>query len=141
MVVGSRTRKSLNRRKLTQGSAMTKVTVEPTGEVIETYDGETIMGAFYRAGYAMRIGCKRGGCGFCKIDVHDGEFEYERPVSDTVVTPEEAEQGVCLPCRAVPTEDMVVEFRENSLRLVNPLMRSMLSNKQVPTKKRVNTEA
>ncbi len=113
---------------------MTEVTVHPTGEVVEVRDGETIMGAFYRTGYAMRIGCKRGGCGFCKIDVHDGSFEYERPVSDEVVTPEEASHGVCLPCRAVPTSDMVVEFRENSLRLVNPLMRYMLSNKEVPAK-------
>ncbi|MEA5154060.1 2Fe-2S iron-sulfur cluster-binding protein [Raineyella sp.] len=113
---------------------MTKVTVHPTGEVVEVRDGETIMGAFYRTGYAMRIGCKRGGCGFCKIDVHDGSFTYERPVSDEVVTPEEAAHGVCLPCRAVPTQDMVVEFRENSLRLVNPLMRYMLSAKEVPTK-------
>lgn len=106
---------------------MAKVTVEPSGEVIETFEGETIMGAFYRAGYAMRIGCKRGGCGFCKIDVHEGDFSYERPVSDKVVTPEEADAGVCLPCRAVPEGDMTVEFRENSLRLVNPLMRSLLA--------------
>ncbi|WOQ15657.1 2Fe-2S iron-sulfur cluster-binding protein [Raineyella sp. W15-4] len=111
---------------------MTKVTVHPTGEVVEVRDGETIMGAFYRTGYAMRIGCKRGGCGFCKIDVHDGAFSYERPVSAEVVTPEEAARGVCLPCRAVPSQDMVIEFRENSLRLVNPLMRHMLSTQAVP---------
>ena len=114
---------------------MSNVTVHPTGEVVEVREGETIMAAFYRTGYAMRIGCKRGGCGFCKIDVHDGAFAYERPVSDEVVTPEEASHGVCLPCRAVPTTDMVVEFRENSLRLVNPLMRYMLSNKDVPATK------
>jgi ferredoxin len=42
-------------------------------------DGETILEGLYRNGYAFRIGCRRGGCAICKVDLLAGEVQYNRP--------------------------------------------------------------
>ena len=65
---------------------MPNVTVHPTGEVIYVEPGETILGGLYKAGYAYTIGCRRGGCAICKVDVLEGTVSYNRTVADDVLT-------------------------------------------------------
>ena len=101
---------------------MTTIIVQPSGTEIEIDPDDTVLAGLQRAGYAYTVGCKRGGCGICKIDVLDGSFSYNRIVADTVVTPEERVDGTCLSCRAVPDEDLTIQMRDASLRLVNPLL-------------------
>src|SRR5690606_40409356 len=84
---------------------------------------ETVLGGLYKAGYADTIGCRRGGCGICKVDCRDGEFTYNRPIADTVITDEERADGTCLSCRAVPDGDVTIEMRDGNVRLVNPFLR------------------
>jgi CDP-4-dehydro-6-deoxyglucose reductase len=85
--------------------------------------GETILAGLRRAGYVADIGCRRGGCGICKIRVVEGAVSYRETVAETVLTPEERADGVCLMCRAVPETDTAIivgpEFR---LRSVSPLL-------------------
>jgi hypothetical protein len=59
------------------------------------------------------VGCKRGGCGICKVALMLGEVRYERPVADTVLTDDERVEGICLSCRAVPLTNVVIEQQEN----------------------------
>lgn len=104
---------------------MPTVRIDPTGEEIFLAPGEEILAGLYKAGYAYTIGCRRGGCAICKVDAIDGEFTYNRPVADTVITEEERRDGTCLSCRAVPTTDMTIRLRGETVRLVNPLLASI----------------
>ena len=105
--------------------ALATITVEPSGEVIYLGSGETVLGGLYKAGYSYTVGCRRGGCGICKVDLVSGAVEYPTTVADTVLTPDERLEGTCLSCRAVPTGDVTIALRGEELRLINPLLRSI----------------
>lgn len=101
---------------------MPTITIHPTGEVIHLQPEETVLSGLYKAGYAYTVGCKRGGCGVCKVDCHTGEFSYNRPIADTVISADERHDGTCLSCRAVPETDITIELRGESVQLVNPFL-------------------
>lgn len=101
------------------------LTLHPTGQVVHLDPGETVLGGLHKAGYAYTVGCRRGGCGICKVDARAGEFTYDHPVADSVISPDEAVDGTCLSCRAVPTSDLTIELRGESVRLVNPFLRQL----------------
>lgn len=104
---------------------MATVTVRPTGEAIHLDPDETVLGGLYKAGFAYTVGCRRGGCGICKVDLLEGTVTYNRPVAATVLTDEERAGGTCLTCRAVPEGDVTIALRGEELRLINPLLRSI----------------
>ena len=108
---------------------MPKLIVEPDGVSVELVEDETILEGLYRNGYAYRIGCRRGGCAICKVDLLSGEVEYNRPVADKVLTDDERADGTCLSCRAVATSDVTITLREDCLRRVNPLMARFASTR------------
>lgn len=101
---------------------MRTIIVQPSGTEIHVDPGDTLLVGLQKAGYAYTVGCRRGGCGICKIDVLVGDFSYCRPVADTVITTQERSDGTCLSCRAVPEDDLTIQLRDASLRLVNPLL-------------------
>jgi CDP-4-dehydro-6-deoxyglucose reductase len=104
---------------------MPVVTVYPSGEVIYLDPGETVLSGLYKAGYAYAVGCRRGGCAVCKVDCLRGQFDYNHPVAETVLTVDERAGGTCLTCRAVPEGDITVEMRNEDLRLINPFLRQL----------------
>jgi CDP-4-dehydro-6-deoxyglucose reductase len=100
---------------------MSDVTVLPDGIRIPAADGETVLAALGRAGLRYRIGCRRGGCGICKLHLVAGEVRYERPIADSVLSDDEKVAGICLSCRAVPITNVLVELQEGDrLRRVLP---------------------
>jgi len=101
---------------------MPTLTVQPDGVSVDLAPDETIYEGLRRHGYAYRIGCRRGGCAICKVDLVAGEVEYNRPVADEVLTDDERAAGTCLSCRAVALTDVTISLRDDSLRQVNPLM-------------------
>ncbi|MEM7357973.1 MAG: 2Fe-2S iron-sulfur cluster-binding protein [Pseudomonadota bacterium] len=56
-----------------------------------------------RNGIELDCGCRAGSCGSCAIAVRDGAVEYIEEIS---VEPEE---GSCLACLAVPTQNLVID--------------------------------
>lgn len=104
---------------------MPTVTIHPTGEVIHLEPGETVLSGLYKAGYAYTVGCRRGGCAICKVDCRSGEFSYNHPVADTVITESELDDGTCLSCRAVPETDVSIELRGENVRLVNRFLHTI----------------
>jgi len=98
------------------------VIVQPGGYVVDLLPGENVLAGLYRSGYAYRTGCKRGGCGICKVDLVSGEVDYERPVADTVLPEQERTAGTCLSCRAVPRGDVEIALRDEELRVANPFL-------------------
>lgn len=101
---------------------MPTVTIHPTGEVIHLETGETVLTGLYKAGFAYTVGCRRGGCGICKVDCRSGEFRYDHPVADSVLTEAERADDTCLSCRAVPATDLTIELRGENVRLVSTFL-------------------
>ena len=100
---------------------MVHVTVRPDGVRIPAADGETVLAALGRAGLRYRIGCRRGGCGICKLQLLAGEVRYEKPVAGEVLSDDEKVAGICLSCRAVPITNVLIELQEgDKLRRVLP---------------------
>lgn len=99
---------------------MPTLRVQPDVEV-EVRPGETVLACLYRHGYAYRIGCRRGGCGVCKVDLVAGEVSYEATVADEVLPEAERTAGTCLTCRAVPIDDVTIALREETIRR-NPML-------------------
>jgi ferredoxin len=117
-----------------------RVTILPDGIEVVAGDDETLLRALARAGLRYRVGCKRGGCGICKVQLRLGEVRYERPVADSVLTDDERVEGICLSCRAVPITNVVIELQEGDrLRRVLGFAFPSSTPPQPPT--RVGTES
>lgn len=56
---------------------------------------------------AIAVGCRGGGCGFCRVHVRAGAYHTGR-MSRAHVTAEEERQGYALACRLFPLEDLVL---------------------------------
>lgn len=91
---------------------MADLRVQGYDVVVALRPGETALAALNRAGYSARVGCRRGGCGICKVTVTDGSTSYQTEVASTVVTEEERQAGTVLLCRAVPDEDAIIALPE-----------------------------
>ncbi|HVY99074.1 MAG TPA: 2Fe-2S iron-sulfur cluster-binding protein [Dongiaceae bacterium] len=57
---------------------------------------------------AVRVGCRQGGCGACRVRVVSGQYRTTKMSVDHV-TPEERAQGFVLSCRLFPESDLVIE--------------------------------
>lgn len=101
---------------------MPQIRVQGLDVTVDCATDEPILAALHRAGQAVSVGCRRGGCGVCKIDLADGAVEYTRRVADTILTPEERALGACLPCRAVPVTDVTVRLREDASARTSSLL-------------------
>ncbi len=56
---------------------------------------------------AIAIGCRGGGCGFCRVQVRSGAYRTQR-MSRAHVTEEEERQGYVLACRLFPLSDLTL---------------------------------
>lgn len=76
------------------------ITVEP---------GETILDAGLAAGLPMKYSCAMGGCGACKVKLHDGSVVSEEP---NCLTAAERDKGYVLACVSRPTCASSVEVED-----------------------------
>ncbi len=104
---------------------MPLVTVEPSGEVVFVPPGQTVLGGLFAAGFAYTVGCRRGGCGICMVDLVHGCVGYSHVVAAEVLSESDKAAGACLSCRAVPTDDVTIRLREGALRLVQPWLHKL----------------
>jgi CDP-4-dehydro-6-deoxyglucose reductase, E3 len=88
-----------------------QVTVRPANHVFTVEDGETVLEAALRQGFAFPYGCRNGACGSCKGRVLAGEVSHgpERPPG---LSAENEAAGYALFCQAVPLDDLEIEVRE-----------------------------
>lgn len=100
---------------------MATIVLLPDDVVLEGRSGEAVLDTLRRTGWTHRFGCRRGGCGVCKVDLVEGSTHDAALVSDAVLSPEERADGVRLSCRAVPDTDVVIRLRtDDSLRCTSP---------------------
>ncbi|TAM74544.1 2Fe-2S iron-sulfur cluster binding domain-containing protein [bacterium] len=89
---------------------MARVVLHPSGKSVECPDGETVLTALEKAGYALSNNCRAGACGECKVKVLNGQFD-QGVVLDMALTPEERRQGYGLMCMAKPiSEEMMIDW-------------------------------
>jgi ferredoxin len=97
------------------------VTVEPSAVTVALRPGEALLDGLRRHGYSHRHGCRRGGCGQCKIDVLAGEIDYDAVVSDDVLPAAERAAGTALSCRAIARSGPItIALRDETLRCFFP---------------------
>ena len=87
------------------------ITLLPMSEALPCAPGETVLGAFLRAGARVYYGCTGGGCGVCKMRLISGHLDYGR-YSVAVLSEEEKQQGFFLSCQAKPLSDLTVQLTE-----------------------------
>ena len=84
------------------------VTIEPTGEVIEVEEGQTILQAALRQGVWLPFACGHGTCATCKVQVVEGEVDIGAASPFALMDIERDERKV-LACCAIPLSDLVIE--------------------------------
>lgn len=66
-------------------------------------EGETLLGAAIRSGrQIIRVGCRAGGCGMCKVQVLGGQYATGK-MSRAHVSEAEEREGYVLACRTIPS--------------------------------------
>jgi len=84
------------------------VEVEPTGDVIEVQDDQTILDAALRQGVYLPHACNHGLCGTCKVELLEGEVDHG-DASPFALMDMERDEGKCLACTSKPKEDCAIE--------------------------------
>lgn len=79
--------------------------VEGLAEAIPVRRGATIWEALHAAGWLMRMGCRRGGCGVCQVRCLQGRVRMERWAPSALPVQRQA-AGWVLACRAQPVTDV-----------------------------------
>ena len=85
-----------------------EVTVEPTGDVVEVEEGQTILDASLRQGVWLPFACGHGTCGTCKVQVLEGDVDVG-DASPFALMDMERDEGKVLVCCATPESDLVIE--------------------------------
>lgn len=85
-----------------------EVRVEPTGDVIEVEEGQTILDAALRQGVWLPFACGHGTCATCKVQVLEGDADLGN-ASPFALMDMERDEGKILVCCATPESDLVIE--------------------------------
>jgi CDP-4-dehydro-6-deoxyglucose reductase len=89
---------------------MKTVTLSPSGQSVPIAEGETVLQALEKGGFALPNNCRAGTCGECKVRVIEGEVD-QGFVMDMSLPQEDRKQGYRLICVATPiSDDIVVEW-------------------------------
>ena len=83
---------------------MARIIMQPSGKSVECADGDTVLMALEKAGYALPNNCRAGACGECKVKVTSGQFD-QGMVLDMALSRAERRQGYGLMCMAKPISD------------------------------------
>ena len=90
-------------------TAGTTITVLPGGLTFPCSTSANLLDGVERSGTkCLPIGCRRGGCGVCRIHVLDGTFTT-KVMSKAHCTEADIASGVVLACRVFPLTDLLVE--------------------------------
>ena len=89
---------------------MSRIILKPSGKAVDCAQGDTVLMALEKAGYALSNNCRAGACGECKVKVVGGHFD-QGMVLDMALSAEERKEGYGLMCMAKPiSEELVIEW-------------------------------
>lgn len=79
------------------------------GAVFKCRADMSVLQAMERSGTkSIQVGCRGGGCGFCRVRVWAGEYRTG-PMSRAQVSESEERQGFALACQLYPLSDLRLE--------------------------------
>ncbi|MBK1887175.1 MULTISPECIES: 2Fe-2S iron-sulfur cluster binding domain-containing protein [Marinobacter] len=88
-----------------------QVTEQCSGQSFRCKAGQSVLKAMEQQGLkCVPVGCRGGGCGFCKVTVLSGDYSCGK-MSRVHVPPEALAQGQVLACRIYPLTDLIIECR------------------------------
>ena len=73
---------------------------------IEAHSDTSLFASMTRAGVAWTVSCRNGTCRTCIARLLQGQVRYEIPWPG--LSPEEKDEGYCLPCVARPMSNFVI---------------------------------
>jgi|TARA_R110002096_G_scaffold420735_1_gene625972 ferredoxin len=83
-----------------------QMTIEGSDKVITCQENETILSSLERQRFAkIPVGCRKGGCGVCKIKVTQGEYEAGK-MSKAHMPESEKGLNCTLACKTYPRSNM-----------------------------------
>lgn len=106
------------------------VRLEPSSRTFEVQEGETVLAAGLRQGFALPFGCQSGACGSCRVRRVAGTIDYagdHAGARPPALSEAEVDAGYILMCLARPTSDLV-------LRLHQPAMLEQLRPRTLPAR-------
>ena len=72
-------------------------------------DDESIFRSMHKSGRSIfKGGCEGGGCGVCKVQIHEGEYVKFKNMSRAHVSEDEEAQDIVLACCVKPLGDIVL---------------------------------
>ncbi|WP_455199230.1 CDP-6-deoxy-delta-3,4-glucoseen reductase [Kaarinaea lacus] len=82
-----------------------------SGHAFQVEEGESVLDAALKKGYAFPYGCRNGGCGSCKGKLLSGEVDYgtNKPPA---LRDEDIQNGLALFCQARPCSDLEIDVTE-----------------------------
>jgi ferredoxin len=88
--------------------AMPEVRIENEAAVYSSNGKDVVLDALEQGGVSsVRIGCRKGGCGACRVKVLSGEYTTLK-MSRAHVSEEEEREGFALSCRLIAKTDLVL---------------------------------
>jgi len=63
----------------------------------------------HQASGKFMVGCRFGGCGFCRCKVVEGSYQ-ELVMSKTYISEEDQREHIVLACRITPTSDLKIHY-------------------------------
>jgi CDP-4-dehydro-6-deoxyglucose reductase len=91
------------------------VTLSPSGQSVPIAEGDTVLQALEKGGFAMPSNCRAGTCGECKVRVIEGEVD-QGFVMDMSLSQEDRQNGYRLICVSTPlTDRVVIEWGANNV--------------------------
>jgi len=87
--------------------------VEPGGLALSIRSDETLLDALKRHGYTVFYGCRRGGCGVCRVTLTAGQVVMG-PYAPQALDDLARETGQVLACRAKPSSPLVIRIEESN---------------------------
>lgn len=82
------------------------ITIADTGETYRCRPDESLLGGMERlCKRGIPVGCRCGGCGVCKIQIHSGEYQ-KRVMSRDYISGEDEARSIVLACRVRPLSDI-----------------------------------
>ena len=99
-----------------------KISLSQSGETFDAKPSETILEAAIRSGITIPFGCQNGSCGACKSKIISGNVFLE-DYQTSALNNSEVANGWTLCCKALATEDLVIETRTQiDEALMNPII-------------------
>lgn len=109
------------------------------GESFPCAEDEKILLAMEHAGVkGIHVGCRGGGCGACRVEVLDGDYETLR-MGKNHVSDDEAQQGFALACRVFPKSDLNLKFAPKAPQTDKPANPQTRRMQLRPTLKKIRT--